>query len=161
VTQVYGVNLFEGVKSEEIVALLDSSLSWLEGTGDLYSEEIRNAFKYRLLLRKSLVLVFSSETKEWSPETTEVWDTSLDRVKKVEETYKVGRAVPAAFSISVQRKLASQVPPRAMVNYPFMDAISDLKKLCAEGKDILKILNFEGSTNLVVSICPVPTTVPV
>ncbi|KAG0634665.1 Mak10 subunit, NatC N-terminal acetyltransferase-domain-containing protein [Tuber brumale] len=149
VTQVYGVNLLEGVKSEEIVALLESALSWLEGTRDLYSEGIRDAFKYRLLLRKSLVLVFSSESKEWSAETTEIWDTSLEHVKGVEETYKEGRAVPAAFSISVQRKLASQVPPRAMVNYPFRDAISDLKRFCVEGKDILKILNFEGSTNLV------------
>ncbi|PWW74816.1 Mak10-domain-containing protein [Tuber magnatum] len=149
VTQVYGVNLLEEVKSEEIVALLEGALSWLEGTGNSYPEEIRDAFRYRLLLRKSLVLVFSSESKEWSPEATDLWDTSLEHVKRVEETSGVGRAVPAAFSISVQRKLASQVPPRAMVNYPFKDAISDLKKFCVEGKDILKILNFEGSTNLV------------
>lgn len=151
--QVYGVNLLEAVETSDVISLLDDSVSWIENSGESYSEEVRNALKYRLLFRKSLLLVFSSKTKEWSSDASERWDTTLCFVKKVGETHKIAIPVPSAFSISVQRKLVSQVPPRDMVDYSFEDAVSNFKKLCIEGKDILKILDFDGPTNLLVSEC--------
>lgn len=129
---------------------MDDALAWLETSKDSYTEEIFNALKYRIAHRRALLHDLSRETEEWHTGAIPEWDTSLELLGKVEITHKLGKPVSEAFSTSVQRKLASQVPPRPIVELSFEDAISSLKKLCVEGKDMLKILKYQGSTNLVV-----------
>lgn len=129
---------------------MDDALAWLETSKDSYTEEIFSALKLRISHRKALLRDLSRETEEWHTGATPEWDTSLELLTKVEKTHKLGKPVSEAFSTSVQRKLASQVPPRPIVELSFEDATSSLKKLCVEGKDMLKILKYQGSTNLVV-----------
>lgn len=129
---------------------MDDALAWLETSKDSYTEEIFSALKFRISHRKALFHDLSRETEEWHTGATPEWDTSLELLAKVEKTHKLGKPVSEAFSTSVQRKLASQVPPRPIVELSFEDATSSLKKLCVEGKDMLKILKYQGSTNLVV-----------
>lgn len=145
------MSLLDSVEPNEVLAILDTALTWLETSKDLYSKEIFNALKYRISHRKALLFDLSRETEEWHTGATPEWDTSLELLARVEETHKLGKPVAEAFSTSVQRKLASQVPPRPIVEISFEDAISSLKKLCVEGKDMLKIIKYQGSTNLVVS----------
>lgn len=129
---------------------MDDALAWLETSKASYTEEIFSALKFRISHRKALLHDLSRETEEWHTGATPEWDTSLELLTKVEKTHKLGKPVSEAFSTSVQRKLASQVPPRPIVELSFEDATSSLKKLCVEGKDMLKILKYQGSTNLVV-----------
>lgn len=129
---------------------MDDALAWLETSKDSYTEEIFSALKYRISHRRALLHDLSRETEEWYTGAVPEWDTSLELLGKVEITHKLGKPVSEAFSTSVQRKLASQVPPRPIVELSFEDAVSSLKKLCVEGKDMLKVLKYQGSTNLVV-----------
>lgn len=131
--------------------LLGDALAWLETAKGSYTEDIFNALKYRLSHRRALLRDLSRETEEWHTGAAPEWDTSLELLGKVEGTHKLGKPVTEAFSTSVQRKLASQVPPRPIVELSFGDAVSCLKRACVEGKDMLKILKYQGSTNLVVS----------
>lgn len=139
------------MEPNEVLAVLDFALAWLESSKDLYTNGIFGALRYRLLHRRTLLYDLSRETEEWVAGATPEWDSSLELLTKVEETHKLGKPVPEAFSTSVQRKLASQVPPRPLVVLSFEDATSSLRKLCVEGKDVLRILQYNGSTNLVVS----------
>lgn len=144
------MSLIDSVEPNEVLNLLDDALAWLETSKDSYTEEIFSALKFRILHRRALLQDLSRETEEWHTGSIPEWDTSLELLKKVEKTHKLGKPVSEAFSTSVQRKLASQVPPRPIVELSFEDATSSLEKLCVEGKDMLKILKYQGSTNLVV-----------
>jgi hypothetical protein len=139
------------VEPNEILNILDSALQWLEATKNSYTNEIFEALECRLLHRKAFFRDLSREIEEWVSGVPSEWDSSLELLAKVEKSHPLGKPVSEAFSTSVQRKLASQVPPRPMVEISFKDATSSLKKLCIEGKDVLKILKYQGSTNLVVS----------
>ncbi|KAH0610820.1 uncharacterized protein H6S33_011247 [Morchella sextelata] len=149
VTQTYNVSLLDSVEPNEILNILDSALQWLEATKNSYTNEIFEALECRLLHRKSFFRDLSREIEEWVSGVPSEWDSSLELLAKVEKSHPLGKPVSEAFSTSVQRKLASQVPPRPMVEISFKDATSSLKKLCIEGKDVLKILKYQGSTNLV------------
>ena len=58
--------------------------------------------------------------------------------------------VEASFSIKIQRRLASTVPPRPIVNISFDEAIEQLTGLCQNGKDAYRILDYHGGDNLMV-----------
>ncbi len=47
-------------------------------------------------------------------------------------THQLGQVVPAAFSAKMQRRLASTVPPRPIVELDFQDALAKLQQLCID-----------------------------
>lgn len=48
------------------------------------------------------------------------------------DTHKLGKTVPGSFSTKIQRRLASTVPPRPIVEVDFNDSLHTLKQLCAD-----------------------------
>ncbi|KAI5852246.1 Mak10 subunit, NatC N-terminal acetyltransferase-domain-containing protein [Tricharina praecox] len=149
VQQTYGLPLLQIVDAREVFALLESALEWLDenkGAPSL-SEELATAMRNRLLLRKSLLENFSLGAEMYHEGVESTWTGCLELVAKVEKEHALAKEVPEAWSMSVQRKLASSVPPRSLVELPFEEAATTLKQLCAETKDILKILNYAGATN--------------
>lgn len=55
--------------------------------------------------------------------------------------------MPDAFSLKIQRKLASTVPPRPMVNITSDDALAHLKRLCQDAIDMQQMLDYTGPSN--------------
>ena len=139
--------------AREVFALLDSALEWLDENkgGPSLSDELATALRNRLLLRKSLLENFSHDAEMYHEGVESTWSECLELVAKVEKEHALAKEVPEAWSMSVQRKLASSVPPRPLVELLFEEATAKLKQLCAETKDILKILNYAGATNTMVS----------
>jgi hypothetical protein len=63
------------------------------------------------------------------------WPPVLSSVQNLKTTHQLGRPVPGAFSTKMQRRLASTVPPRPIVDLAFPDALEKLLQLatdCAE-----------------------------
>jgi len=48
------------------------------------------------------------------------------------DTHQLGKAVPGSFSTKIQRRLASTVPPRPIVEVDFREALEKLKQLCLD-----------------------------
>jgi hypothetical protein len=142
--------LLQAVDHNETVALLDAALKWLDDNEPTL--ECCPALKARLLLRKSLLNDFSKVAEDYHMGAPAKWTDSLQLITEVENSHSLGKPVDEAWSISVQRKLASSVPPRPLVETQFSQAIATLKQLCNEANDILKILTFTGASNLMVSI---------
>lgn len=76
----------------------------------------------------------------------------MDRLwKLINESHSLGRPVPEAFSTKVQRKLASTMPPRPIVQLSFEETNSHFKRLILDGKEVTNVLDYKDSPTLLVS----------
>lgn len=154
-TQTYGIPLLEHVETVDILDLLDSALVWLDAKKEELAPKVFEALKNRVSLRRSVLLGLSKEVGAYYNEPEKgghsyTWVKSRELVELVQKTHEVGQPVAEAWSTSVQRKLASQVPPRPIVDIPFEQAMTMLKQLCDEMIDIPRILKFETANNMMV-----------
>src|SRR5271156_6310541 len=60
----------------------------------------------------------------------------------------LGQNVESAFSLKIQRTLASSAPPRPMVTVELPDALSYLERLCCDAADVYQLCDVPGSQNL-------------
>lgn len=81
------------------------------------------------------------------------WEICLELSAEIEKTHEIGKPVEEAFSTHVQRRLASNVPPRPKVDMQFTDAVGYLKQMCQEMKEITKILEYVSPGNILVRTC--------
>jgi N-alpha-acetyltransferase 35, NatC auxiliary subunit len=71
----------------------------------------------------------------------------------LKSTTKLGKPVPASFSVKLQRKLASTVPPRPIVQVGQEAAFDQLERLCRDGAVAVEVLKYYDSHSLMVSHC--------
>lgn len=76
----------------------------------------------------------------------------LSRLATLTESVSLGKEVPEAFSMKIQRKLASTVPPRPIVNVSSKDALAHMKRLCQDAIDMQQILDYRGPSNFKVGL---------
>jgi hypothetical protein len=60
------------------------------------------------------------------------WPPVLANITNITSTHALGKTVPDSFSTKIQRKLASTVPPRPIVELAFKDALENLTQLCID-----------------------------
>jgi hypothetical protein len=82
----------------------------------------------------------------------EAWDELVALLPGVSISHELSKPVPDAFSVKLQRKLASTVPPRPVVTIAFEAAYKHLERLCHDGRALAEILNYHDSHSLMVCI---------
>jgi hypothetical protein len=60
------------------------------------------------------------------------WPPVLKGIETLKTTHQLGQVVPGAFSTKMQRRLASTVPPRPIVELEFKDALEKLHQLATD-----------------------------
>lgn len=80
-----------------------------------------------------------------------MWQQCAKLLPLLLESRAVGTEVADAFSAKIQRRLASTVPPRPIVNITFEEAHSHLSRLCEDGKGAYEILDYHGGNNMLVN----------
>jgi len=78
------------------------------------------------------------------------WESCIKLCTQIEESHNLGKPIEEAFSTNVQRKLATTVPPRPKVDMPFTEAIGNLKRMCQEMVEIMKVLDYVSPGNIIV-----------
>lgn len=91
--------------------------------------------------------------KERSPQP---FLAALRQIRLIEKSMPLGKPVPEAFSLKIQRRLASTVPPRPMVHVSAADAIAHMTRFCQDAVDVQQILEYRGPYNLQVCFPPTP-----
>lgn len=81
------------------------------------------------------------------------WERCLELLPAIQQTTRLGVPMEESFSMKIQRRLASSVPPRPMVNINFEDAYAFLNRLCQHGKEAYRILDYYGGCHLLVCKC--------
>jgi N-alpha-acetyltransferase 35, NatC auxiliary subunit len=158
VTHLYNRSLLHEIPETEVFTLLDEALWWLEKKeARSISEQLREALRTRLEFRKAFLGAVSKDVNIIKDPSTIEWEACAKYLQTIADSHKLGKPVEQSFSVKIQRKLASTVPPRPMVNISFENALSHLKRLCQDGIDLAAVLNFCGSNDLMVSKGPLNT----
>ena len=146
-TQTYNVPLLEMVNPDQISALLTTATLFVDSS--TYPKSIKMALNARLNFRIQFLAEVSRSMDDLINKRSN-WDGCVSSLSTIGITRNLGKPVQGAFSTTVQRKLASTVPPRPMVVTPFEEAFTILSRLCKDAKEILRILEYKGATNLMV-----------
>ena len=155
-TQTYGWGLCTNIGDNDSIELLDESLEWLDAHAEYletveihegeYTHEtcmksavqvqssvlppcsrnianVRQAISHRLRFRRYLMSLFV--VGESDPALNQ-YRAYLDGI---EQTHRMAKPIPEAFDSKAYRKVPIGAPTRAMATVPFMEAVSDLRKL--------------------------------
>lgn len=110
-------------------------------------DAIRDAIKDRLVFRREFLCALEQDIGVLETRSTEKFSNSLSRVSRLAKSVPLGTRVPEAFSLKIQRRLPSTLPPRPMVNIPIDDALCHLERLCQDAIDVEQILDYQGPHN--------------
>jgi hypothetical protein len=102
------------------------------------SEAFRSAIKARLEFRKDFLRALDLDLP---PNLiSHSWPPVLAGIQTLKNTHQLGRVVPGAFSTKMQRRLASTVPPRPIVEVEFEDALEKLLQVCSDCEEATRFV---------------------
>lgn len=142
-THTYSRQLLTRFPEEEIIDVIQKSSKWLRQDGKEghdktleIEEEVKNALLSRLALREKLLIVSSPDFPLDQQEDD--WIAVRQHLQEIQESHNIGSPVKDAFSSKIQRRLASTVPPRPVVELPFSDACQVLLELCQDNLEVVR-----------------------
>ncbi|KAF2746725.1 Mak10-domain-containing protein [Sporormia fimetaria CBS 119925] len=127
VTQTFNRSLFPNLPVEDFVEMLDYTMDKVDSLPSEVNDSIRMAIKDRLYFRRQLLLALYLDLPP--SELAGSWEPVLDSVNGMAVSAQLGQSVQSAFSTKIQRRLASTVPPRPIVELSFRDAVAQLKNI--------------------------------
>ncbi|KAL9106515.1 MAG: hypothetical protein Q9187_008551, partial [Circinaria calcarea] len=149
VTNLYNRKLLSNFATVGIDDLLGSAIEWVNDPGRSIPETLLQALIERLEFRKSFLQAIVQDADLINQQKPNpMWDECIDALPKLLQSHDSGVPIEGAFSEKIQRRLASTVPPRPMVKISFDDACAHLNRLCKDGKDVAKVLECQGGSNI-------------
>jgi len=115
-------------------------------------EELTDALTSRLELRR--IFLDAAECPQHVKDAAKArqpWEEAQAVLPKISATHALAKPVDEAFSAKLQRKLASTMPPRPIVELGFDDAFGHLSRLFADGLEVISILDYVDSQCILVS----------
>jgi hypothetical protein len=102
------------------------------------NEAFRSAVKARLEFRKDFLKALDFDLP---PNViSHSWQPLLEGIQTLKSTHQLGKVVPGAFSTKMQRRLASTVPPRPIVEVDFKDALEKLQQVCTDCEEATRFV---------------------
>ena len=132
-----------------ILHFLEDTATLLSANSDI-TPEIKNALLCRLEFRIKFLKTVEMADSRTSPELKQLWTDVLDFPSKMKSSAHLGKPFPSSFSIKIQRKLASTVPPRPIVHVSQEAAFGHLERLCRDGSVVVEVLRYYDSQSLMV-----------
>ncbi|PBP23912.1 Mak10 subunit [Diplocarpon rosae] len=147
VTHTFNRSLLEGIEHEAIVDLLETAIKILD------SEEIEPLMKQSLVCRLKFRLQFLATVEGADSRTfgdpKKLWLDLASFIPDLKSSSPYGKPVPSSFSVKIQRKLASTVPPRPIVQVTQEAAFDHLERLCLDASIAVDVLRYYDSHSLV------------
>jgi len=100
---------------------------------------LRKALISRLELRKDFLRALDLDLP--LDQLSYSWPPILQGIDTLKNTHQLGKAVAGAFSPKMQRRLASTVPPRPIVELDFKDALQKLQHIAADCEEATRFVN--------------------
>jgi len=127
-TNTFTQDLLTNIEVADIQVLINDAIDSLLDL-DL-SETHCRAIRQRMEARRSLLDAMTPWQVGSEFEKSSSWKSVLDLVPSLSTSHDLGIPVTSAFSERVQRYLASNAPPRPMIETTWIDAMKDLQSLC-------------------------------
>lgn len=153
-TNTYHRSLLDHIDLEDIRIVLSNASLLTYKRRDLIPQDIAEALGYRLELREGYLRAIELAAKhDQQPASLQApWDHMTMLWEATNKSHSLGVPVPEAFSTKIQRKLASTMPPRPIVQLSFAEASSHFKRLILDGKEVVKVLDYKDSQSLLASL---------
>ena len=153
VPNTYNRTLLDNIPFEAVQEVLAEAKLCVSSLAGSISENMSDALLSRLELREAILRTAESpQHKRDAAKARAPWRDGLEILPRVKETHRLGKSVDDAFSTKMQRKLASTMPPRPIVELAFVDAIGHLSRLFDDGLEVISVLQYTDSQCLQVSI---------
>ncbi|KAL8773941.1 MAG: hypothetical protein Q9209_001371 [Squamulea sp. 1 TL-2023] len=147
VSNLYNRNLLTNIDATKVQLLLRDAIRFTEQHPDM-DKALRHAILNRLTLRRRMLKAMELDLNPDKTAHIQLWKGCRDLLPELRQTQNLGRSVKEAFSVKLQRKLASSVPPRPMVKIAFEDAHTFLNNLCRDAADVYHVLDYHGCSNV-------------
>ncbi|KAK4101848.1 Mak10-domain-containing protein, partial [Parathielavia hyrcaniae] len=149
VTNTYNRSLLENIDRYEIRDEIMQARKVIHERRHTMTDEIAHALGFRLELRTAFLRAIELSELRSDPESLSLpWCQMQGVIEAINKTRNLGKPVPEAFSTKIQRRLASTMPPRPIVQLSPEETHEHFKKLVADGIDVLNVLNYTDSQSL-------------
>ncbi|KAK2000226.1 Mak10 subunit [Colletotrichum falcatum] len=146
VTNTYNRVLLDDFSVESVREILKEASFVLRQLSDSVSQDIIDALHTRLLFRYTLLAAIDYTQYRTDPDRIRSpWKEANDMLPRIKTTHALGNPVSEAFSAKLQRKLASTMPPRPIVEISFDDAFGHLTKIIGDGLEVVGVLDYTDS----------------
>ncbi|KAM0276888.1 hypothetical protein ACHAQH_006306 [Verticillium albo-atrum] len=146
VTNTYHRNLLDDFSIDSVRQVIQETSDLLRGLGDSVPADMIKALNDRLLLRYTFLAAIDAIQYRTAPDLIRgPWKESLNMVQALQSSHALAKDVPEAFSAKLQRKLASTMPPRPIVQLSFDDAFVHVKRLFQDGVEVIDVLDYHDS----------------
>ena len=146
---LYHRKLLDDFELSDISTKIEDAMAYVAKETDLMGRPFKDALLSRLELRKMLLSAVQLNDS-LDHQGARLWEGCLELLPKLSQTNKFGVPSENSFSIKIQRKLASSVPPRPIVKISFDEALRGLSSICQNGRDAYRILNSHSGSHLMV-----------
>lgn len=148
VTNTYHRSLSDKIDREEVRDVLQEARQLVKGLKHNLGP-IAQALDFRLELRYAFLRAIELSELRSHPESLKTpWIQMKAILEPINESHPLSTPVPEAFSVKLQRRLASTMPPRPIVQLNFEDAYLHLKRLFVDGIEVTDVLKYSDSQSL-------------
>ncbi len=113
--------------------------------------DLEKALGCRLRFRAQFLKVAEMADARTPTNIKDLWTDLLAALPDIRSSTHLGKPVPSSFSTKIQRKLASTVPPRPIVQVSQEAAFEHLERLCRDASVVVEVLKYYDSHSLLVS----------
>lgn len=149
VGNLYHRTLLRDFERDDVDMILVDAIAYVNKDINIANKNIKYALHDRLSLRRALLSAVDL-VQNRDRQRVNGWERCLELLPSVSQTAGLGLPSENSFSIKIQQKLASSVPPRSIVNISIDDAVAHLSRICQDGRDAYRILDYHGGSNLLV-----------
>lgn len=150
VTNTYDRNLLFDIPVGPINDLLQEARNELRAVSNDVEKDISTALDLRLELRIAFLRAIDlSGLRKANPDSLKMpWIQMSGLLEHIEKQHVLGKSVPEAFSTKLQRRLASTMPPRPIVQPSFEESYGHFKQFFQDGIEIMNILKYAEPQSL-------------
>jgi N-alpha-acetyltransferase 35, NatC auxiliary subunit len=146
VTNTYSRTLLAEIQPQAIRQAIQEARDLLSTLTTDVNNDLREALDQRLQLRLYFLGATECPKHVKEPEVArKPWLEGLKILPAIKSSHALGKPVDDAFSAKLQRKLASTMPPRPIVQLEFEDACGHLLRLFTDGVELIDVLNYTDS----------------
>ncbi|KUJ08475.1 amino-acid N-acetyltransferase-like protein subunit Mak10 [Mollisia scopiformis] len=147
VTHTFNRSLLEGIEHDDIFQFLEETTRLLAISDDV-SPDVKKALDCRLRFRAQFLETVEVADSSTSDAIAQHWKTLGEFLPFLKSSSKFGKPSPFSFSVKIQRKLASTVPPRPIVQVSQESSFDHLERLCRDAAVAVEVLNYYNSQSL-------------
>lgn len=153
VTNTYHRNLLDSFSRDAVQQVIKNTSARLQACADSVPPNLLQALNDRLLLRYVFLAAIEQLQYRTDPDLIRSpWEEAVGLLRGIKDTHLLSKPVPEAFSAKLQRRLASTMPPRPIVELSFDDAFSHLSRLLQDGVEVIDVLKYTDSQCLQVCL---------